>query len=313
MRYIVTGGAGFLGSNLCYKLIANGHEVVCIDNLYTGSKKNIYKLLDSNSFKFHNIDVTEKFSFDCDGIFHLACPASPPKYMLNPISTVKISFNGTLNMLEIAKKQAIKIFFSSTSEIYGNPLIHPQNENYFGNVNSFGPRACYDEGKRVAETLCYEYLKQNVDVRIARIFNTYGPNMSADDGRVVSNFINSALDGKPLTVNGDGNQTRSFCYVDDLIDGIQKIFFKDAKIHSPINLGNPTEITINEIAKRISLILNVDFKVKKQNLPKDDPLKRKPDISLAKKILNWEPKINLSDGLHKTINYFKSIKKIDYV
>ena len=211
-------------------------------------------------------------------------------------------------MLEIAKNQAIKIFFSSTSEIYGNPLIHPQNENYFGNVNSFGPRACYDEGKRVAETLCYEYLNQNVDVRIARIFNTYGPYMSADDGRVVSNFINSALEGKPLTVNGDGKQTRSFCYVDDLIDGIQKIFFKESKIYSPINLGNPTEITINEIAKKISSILDIDFKIKKQNLPKDDPLKRKPDISLAKEILNWEPKIKLSVGLSKTIDYFKSIK-----
>ncbi len=308
MKYLITGGAGFLGSNLCNKLINERHEVICIDNLYTGSKNNISKLLDFDNFEFHNISVLEKFNFDCDGIFHMACPASPPKYMKDPISTAKISFIGTLNMLEIAKKQSIKMFFSSTSEIYGNPLIHPQNENYFGNVNSFGPRACYDEGKRIAETLCYEFLKKNVDVRIARIFNTYGPNMSSDDGRVVSNFIIAALENKPMVINGDGKQTRSFCYVDDLIDGICKLYFLNSPLDNPLNLGNPSEITINEIAEKISTIFEKNINIILRNLPQDDPIQRKPDITLAKKILGWEPKIDLLTGLTKTIEYFKLIK-----
>jgi len=306
VRNLVTGGAGFLGSHLIDKLMASGQEVFCIDNFFTGRKNNLTQWHDNPNFEIIRHDITEPILLEVDRIWHLACPASPIQYQLNPIKTTKTSFLGTYNMLGLARRTKARIFLASTSEIYGDPEVHPQPEEYRGNVNTIGSRSCYDEGKRIAETLCFDYQRMhNTEVRVGRIFNTFGPRMLKDDGRVISNFIIQALNKDNLTIYGDGSQTRSFCYVSDLIDGIYKLMNSD--FSGPINLGNPIEITIKEIAeiiiKKIEPSLNIIFKP----LPEDDPKRRNPDIARAKEILNWEPKIKLSDGLDKTINYFKNI------
>ena len=304
IRNIVTGGAGFLGSHLIDRLLSKGEEVVSLDNYFTGAKSNLKRWFSSNSLEIIRHDITQPILLEADRIWHLACPASPIHYQNNPLKTAKTSFLGTYNMLGLAKRLKARILFTSTSEIYGNPLIHPQNETYFGNVNPIGPRSCYDEGKRIAETLCFDYQRMHkTDIRVVRIFNTYGPRMSPSDGRVVSNFIVSALTGKPITIYGDGTQTRSFCFVEDLIDGL--ILLMNSKYENPVNLGNPNELKVKELADLIKQKTNNNAQIVYKNLPKDDPIKRKPDISVAKKNLNWEPKISLSDGLDITINYFK--------
>ena len=304
-RNLITGGAGFLGSNLAKRLLNDGEEVICIDNCCTGNENNIDEFLKSNKFKFFKQDVIDPIDLKVDKIWHLACPASPKNYQKDPVSTLRTSFLGSFNMLELAKKNGSKILLASTSEIYGDPKVHPQPESYFGNVNTTGLRSCYDEGKRVAETLFSDYERtNNIDKRIIRIFNTYGPNMQRDDGRVVSNFINQALEKKDLTIYGDGNQTRSFCYVDDLINGI--IAAMDKNYTAPINIGNPKEVTIFELARLIQKKLNLGTKIIYKPLPEDDPMQRCPDISIAKKHLGWQAKISLDDGLDKTIEYFKN-------
>ena len=304
MRFLVTGGAGFLGSHLCKELLGLGHEVICIDNLVTGSRKNIKSLLDNPDFEFVRQDVTLNFSFEVDGIFNLACPASPVQYQRNPVNTMLTNVKGAINVLENARKNDVPVLQASTSEIYGDPLIHPQEENYWGNVNTIGIRSCYDEGKRAAETLFSDYARQfGVKIRIARIFNTYGPNMDRYDGRVVSNFIVQALSGEPLTVFGDGSQVRSLCYVSDLIDGLIKLFFSDYT--SPINLGNPEPITMLELANEILSITNSNSKIIFMDLPQDDPKLRQPEISLARSVLNWSPKVERISGLRSTIEYFE--------
>ena len=312
---LITGGAGFIGTNLCKRLLKEGHKVICVDNLYTGQMRNIEPLMSNPNFKFinHNIIEPLKIEEKIDEIYNLACPASPPHYQKDPLFTINTCYIGMTNMLELAKKNNCKILQASTSEVYGDPLEHPQKETYWGHVNCFGSRSCYDEGKRSAETLCYNYIKQfGVDVKIIRIFNTYGPSMDKNDGRVVTNFINQALHDKDITIYGDGSQTRSFQYVDDLIEAMTRVMKTDNSFHGPINLGNPNEFTIKELAEiLLEIVKDSKSKIVYVELPKDDPCKRKPDISLAKKTLDWEPKIQLKEGLKRTIDYFLEIKEID--
>lgn len=306
---LVTGGAGFIGSHLCEKLINQGNRVICLDNFFTGSKENIKYFLKNKDFKLIKSDVTQpiKPKEKIDEIYNLACPASPIHYQKDPVKTIRTNVLGAINALELAKKFKIKVFQASTSEIYGDPLEHPQKETYFGNVNCLGPRACYDEGKRCAETLFMDYHREyQVDIAIMRIHNTYGPRMALNDGRVVSNFIVQALKNKPITVYGNGKQTRSFMYIDDLIEAIIKLMTKKNFI-GPINVGNPSEMKIIDLAKRIIKLTSSRSKLVYNSLPRDDPQRRKPDISLAKKILAWQPKINLDDGLKRTIKYFRQI------
>jgi UDP-glucuronate decarboxylase len=303
-RILVTGGAGFIGSHLCDYLIERGHDVLCVDNLFSGSKDNIRHLLGYPYFEFIRHDITHPFFAEVDRIYHLACPASPVHYQHNPIKTIKTNVVGTINMLGLAKRVKARILLASTSEVYGNPTIHPQTENYWGNVNPIGIRSCYDEGKRVAETLMMDYHRQNhVEIKIVRIFNTYGPRMAVNDGRVISNFIVQALRGEDLTVYGDGAQTRSFCYISDLVEGVVRMADTDCFI-GPVNLGNPYESTILDIARAILSMTKSRSKIVFKSLPPDDPERRWPDITLAKKILNWEPGVSLDDGLEKTIEYF---------
>ena len=306
-RILVTGGAGFIGSHLSERLLHEGHEVLCLDNFFTGSKKNIEHLLDNPRFEFLRHDIVDPIHLEVDQIYNLACPASPVHYQFNPIKTIKTSTVGMVNMLGLAKRVKARILQASTSEVYGDPEVHPQKETYWGNVNPIGVRSCYDEGKRVAETLCMDYHRQNgVDVRIVRIFNTYGPKMHENDGRVVSNFIVQALQGRPITIYGNGSQTRSFCFVDDLVSGLIKMMGQEHFV-GPVNLGNPKEITVKELAERIIRLTNSPSKIVKKSLPKDDPKRRKPDISLARRILKFEPEISLEEGLRKTISYFREI------
>ena len=306
MKILVTGAAGFLGSTLSEKLLNDGYKVVAVDNMVTGNKKNIQKLLKYDNFKFINHDIIKYKNFNVDAIFNLACPASPPLYQKNPIHTIKTNVIGASNLLELASKKKIRILQASTSEIYGDPKVSPQTEEYWGNVNPIGIRSCYDEGKRTAETLFMDFHRQNnLDIRIARIFNTYGPNMLVNDGRVVSNFITQALTNENITIYGDGNQIRSFCYVDDLISGLLSLFFKE-KVYNPINLGNPEPITMNNLALEIIELTNSKSKVVYMPLPSDDPVNRIPDISTAKKLLQWQPIVNRKTGLMKTVSYFSS-------
>jgi UDP-glucuronate decarboxylase len=302
---IVTGGAGFIGSHLCERLLERGDEVICLDNLFTGTKNNIKKLRDYTNFEFIRHDVTESILLEADQIYHFACPASPVHYQHNPVKTIKTNVLGTANMLGLAKRVRARILLASTSEVYGDPHEHPQSESYWGNVNPIGIRSCYDEGKRVAETLMMDYHRQNgVDSKIIRIFNTYGPRMLFNDGRVVSNFIVQALKGESLTIYGEGQQTRSFCYVNDLVDGIIKMMDTPDFV-GPVNLGNPNEVTVMDLAKRvIEMVGSTKSQISKKPLPSDDPQRRKPDISLAKSKLGWEPKITLEDGLERTIKDF---------
>jgi UDP-glucuronate decarboxylase len=307
MRILVTGGAGFLGSHLIDRLISDDHEVLCVDNLYTGSRSNIGHHLDNPKFEFLRHDVTVPLIVEVEGIFNLACPASPVHYQRNPVQTLKTSVHGAINMLGLAKRTSARILQSSTSEVYGDPNINPQVETYWGNVNPIGIRACYDEGKRAAETLFVDYHRQyGVDIRVARIFNTYGPRMSVGDGRVVSNFIVQALRNEDITVYGDGMQTRSFCYVDDLIEGLFKLFFSD-DLHTPINLGNPVPTSMLELANEIINLTNSNSKIIFRPIPEDDPKLREPDISKAKEFLKWEPTVSRREGLIKTINYFQKM------
>ncbi len=305
MRVLITGGAGFLGSHLCDRLIEQGHEVICLDNFFTGRKANIQHLVGNPRFELVRHDVIEPFKFEVDRIYNLACPASPPHYQYNPIKTMKTSVLGAINCLGLAKRVKARVFQASTSEVYGDPVIHPQVESYWGNVNPIGLRSCYDEGKRCAETLFFDYYRENgVDIRVIRIFNTYGPRMLADDGRVVSNFIVQAIQGRDLTIYGDGSQTRSFCYVDDLIAGFMG-FMEQEKIVGPMNLGNPGEFTMLQLAEVILKKVGGKSKISYMPLPSDDPKQRQPDISLAKQTMGWEPKVQLEAGIEKTIEYFK--------
>ena len=304
-RVLVTGGAGFIGSHLCERLLAQGHEVICADNFYTGTRQNIVPLLNHPNFEVVRHDVCFPLYVEVDQIFNLACPASPVHYQNDPVQTVKTSVHGAINMLGLAKRLKIRIFQASTSEVYGNPSVHPQPEEYWGNVNPIGPRSCYDEGKRCAETLFFDYHRQHrLDIRVARIFNTYGPRMHPNDGRVVSNFIVQALRGDPITLYGDGSQTRSFCYVDDLVRGIDLYMTKDDGFPGPINLGNPTEVTIRELAETIVRMTGSRSSIEFQPLPADDPERRKPDIGAARERLGWEPITDLAKGLAQTIDYF---------
>ena len=305
MRILVTGGAGFLGSHLCDRLIAEGHEVTVIDNLFTGRKQNIAHLLAHPRFEFVRHDVIDPFKFEVDQIYNLACPASPPHYQYNPIKTIKTSILGSINCLGLAKRVKARVFQASTSEVYGDPHVHPQPESYWGNVNPIGKRSCYDEGKRCAETLFFDYHREHkVDIRVVRIFNTYGPRMHESDGRVVSNFIVQALRGEDLTIYGDGSQTRSFCYVDDLIEGWLRLMAQTDTV-GPMNIGNPTEFTMLQLAELTLKLVGGKSKIVHKPLPADDPKQRRPDITLAQKVLKWEPKVPLEDGLQRTIAYFK--------
>ena len=305
MRILVTGGAGFLGSHLCERLLLEGHEVICLDNFFTGRKKNVQQLVENPRFELIRHDVTVPLVIEVDTIYHLACPASPIHYQYNAIKTIKANVLGTINMLGIAKRVKGRILFASTSEVYGDPAVHPQKEDYWGNVNPIGIRSCYDEGKRVAETLMMDYHRQHhVDIKIVRIFNTYGPRMLADDGRVVSNFIVQALKGEDITVYGQGSQTRSFCYVDDLVDGMVRMMNSE-KFIGPVNIGNPEEYTILELAKKIIVMTGSGSKISFKPLPSDDPTQRRPDITLAGKKLGWTPVISVDAGLKKTIEYFQ--------
>ena len=307
MRILVTGGAGFIGSHLCERLLKEGNEVICLDNFFTGRKSNIEHLLADNNFELIRHDVTEPILLEVDQIYNLACPASPVHYQYNPIKTVKTNVMGTINMLGMAKRVKARILQASTSEVYGDPLEHPQTESYNGNVNPIGLRSCYDEGKRVAETLMMDYHRQSgVDTRIVRIFNTYGTRMLANDGRVVSNFIVQALRGEELTIYGDGTQTRSFCYVSDLVDGIERLMNAEADdIHLPVNIGNPGEFTMNELAEQIGITIGKEIRVKHLDLPRDDPKQRKPNIERAQRLLGWDPTIQLAEGLKRTALYFQ--------
>ena len=309
MRVLVTGGAGFIGSHLCEFLLNKGDEVICVDNFFCGFKKNIQHLLSNPNFELIRHDITLPLFLEVDQIYNLACPASPIHYQFNSIRTVKANTVGVINMLGLAKLHGARILQASTSEIYGDPTEHPQKESYWGNVNSIGPRACYDEGKRVAETLFFDYhRKHGLEIRVARIFNTYGENMAENDGRVVSNFITQALLNKDITIYGDGAQTRSFCHVSDLADGLIKLMGRQG-FTGPVNLGNPVELTMKQIAEKIIALTGSKSKIVYQPLPKDDPRKRRPDITLAKEKLNWQPKVKLDDGLKKTIGYFREIIK----
>jgi len=306
-RILVTGGAGFLGSHLCERLVGQGHDVICVDNFFTGPKTNILHLIGNPRFELIRHDVTFPLYVEVDEIYNLACPASPVHYQYDPVQTTKTSVHGAINMLGLAKRVKARIFQASTSEVYGDPQIHPQTEAYWGNVNPIGPRACYDEGKRCAETLFFDTHRQyGLDIRVARIFNTYGPRMHPNDGRVVSNFIMQALRNEPITIYGDGQQTRSFCYVDDLIDAFQRFMETDG-IVGPINLGNPSEFTIKDLAKKIIRLTESQSQLVFKDLPTDDPLQRCPDITQAKTILHWQPTIPLEDGLKSTIAYFKTL------
>jgi UDP-glucuronate decarboxylase len=303
---LVTGGAGFLGSHLCERLLADGADVLCVDNFFTGVKENIAHLLKDPYFELLRHDVTFPLYVEVDEIYNLACPASPIHYQYDPVQTTKTSVHGAINMLGLAKRTGAKILQASTSEIYGDPEVHPQTEDYRGSVNTIGPRACYDEGKRCAETLFFDYRRQlGVKIKVARIFNTYGPRMHPDDGRVVSNFIVQALQGKPITIYGDGKQTRSFCYVDDLIDGLVRLMTSPDEVTGPINIGNPREMTIGELAEKTVAMVGSGSSVEYRPLPADDPIQRCPDISLAKAKLGWVPKVVLEDGLARTIDYFR--------
>ena len=305
-KILITGGAGFIGSHLCKKLLNEGNYVICLDNFFTGKRRNIEHLLSNPNFELFEHDITEPLNINIDEIYNMACPASPPHYQYDPIKTMKTSVFGIINMLELAQKNNAKILQASTSEVYGDPKIHPQIESYWGNVNPIGIRSCYDEGKRCAETLIMDYHRQkNIDTKIIRIFNTYGPNMAPDDGRVVSNFIIQALKEEDITIYGDGTQTRSFCYVDDLVDGIIKMMKSD--LTGPVNLGNPSERTILDFAKLILEFTGSKSKIVYKPLPSDDPTKRQPDITLAKTKLNWEPKVDIKDGLRHTVEYFKAL------
>jgi UDP-glucuronate decarboxylase len=306
MRILVTGGAGFIGSHLCERLLNEGNEVIALDNFFTGRRENIAHLLDNHQFELIRHDVTEPILLEVDQIYNLACPASPIHYQYNPVKTVKTSVMGAINMLGLAKRVRARIFQASTSEVYGDPLVHPQTEDYYGNVNSVGLRSCYDEGKRVAETLFMDYHRQNnVDTRIVRIFNTYGPKMRADDGRVVSNFIVQALRGEELTIYGTGEQTRSFCYVDDLVEGFIRLMNTEAEdIHLPVNIGNPGEFTMNELATEVGKAIGKEVNIKNLPLPQDDPKQRQPNIERAKNLLGWSPTVPLAEGLKKTVAYF---------
>jgi UDP-glucuronate decarboxylase len=305
-RILVTGGAGFLGSHLCEKLLNEGHEVLCVDNFFTGRRQNIHKLLENKSFELLRHDITFPLYVEVDEIYNLACPASPIHYQFDPVQTTKTSVIGAINMLGLAKRLKIKILQASTSEVYGDPSIHPQTEDYWGNVNPIGPRACYDEGKRCAETLFFDYYRQHrLNIKVIRIFNTYGPKMQANDGRVVSNFILQALEGKPITIYGNGQQTRSFCYVDDLINGMYALMQKPAGFTGPVNVGNPVEFTMLELARHIIRLTGSNSELVFKPLPQDDPKQRQPDITQARAELGWEPTMALEDGLKKTIEYFR--------
>lgn len=307
-RILVTGGAGFLGSHLCERLLADGHDVLCVDNYFTGRKANLVHLLDEPLFEVMRHDVTFPLYVEVDEIYNLACPASPVHYQFDPVQTTKTSVHGAINVLGLAKRLGAKVFQASTSEVYGDPEVHPQTEEYRGSINPIGPRACYDEGKRCAETLFFDYHRQHgVPIRVARIFNTYGPRMHPNDGRVVSNFIMQCLRDEPITIYGDGSQTRAFCYVDDLIEGFVRLMATPDEITGPINLGNPVEITIKQLAETIIRLTGSKSTLIEKPLPQDDPVRRCPEITKAKTILDWEPKVSLEQGLEKTIAYFRSI------
>ena len=307
-KILVTGGAGFLGSHLCRRLINQGHDVLCVDNFFTGTKDNIIDLMDTHHFELLRHDVTFPLYVEVDEIYNLACPASPIHYQHDPVQTTKTSVHGAINMLGLAKRVGAKIFQASTSEVYGDPVVHPQQESYWGNVNPIGDRSCYDEGKRCAETLFFDYHKQHkLEIKVARIFNTYGPNMHPNDGRVVSNFIMQALQNLDITLYGDGSQTRSFCYVDDLLDGFVSLMGTDKNVIGPINLGNPNEFTIKQLAEKVIELTGSNSKLTFESLPQDDPKQRQPDITLARNTLGWQPKIELDEGLKKTISYFELV------
>ena len=308
LRILVTGGSGFLGSHLCEVLLEQGCDVICVDNLYTGQKDNVRHLLANPCFEFIRHDVTFPLFVEVDRIYNLACPASPIHYQRDPVQTTKTSVHGAINMLGLAKRTKARILQASTSEVYGDPAVHPQTEDYWGNVNPIGPRACYDEGKRCAETLFFDYYRQyQMEIRVVRIFNTYGPRMHPNDGRVVSNFIVQALRGEPITIYGDGSQTRSFCYVDDLIRGMTAFMALDGDQPGPVNLGNPGEFSMLELAEKVLALTGSRSKIERRPLPTDDPRQRRPDISTAKKLLDWTPSVSLEDGLKETISYFKRI------
>lgn len=308
-RVLVTGGSGFIGSHLCERLLDIGYDVLCVDNYYSSTKDNIAHLVGNPRFEFLRHDITFPLYLEIDEIFHLACPASPIHYQRDPVQTTKTAVHGSINMLGLAKRTGARILFSSTSEVYGDPLVHPQSEDYWGNVNPIGPRACYDEGKRAAETLFFDYQRQHdVDIKVVRLFNTYGPRMHPHDGRVVSNFIVSALQNQPLPVYGDGSQTRSFCYIDDLIEGLLAMMGSGSGVTGPINLGNPREFTIAELADRVLAATGSTAGVEYRPLPQDDPIRRQPDITRARETLAWSPTIPLDEGLAKTIDYFRSLE-----
>ena len=308
VRSLVTGGAGFIGSHLCERLLNDGHEVLCVDNFYSTSKANIEHLLDHPRFELMRHDVTFPLFVEVDEIYHLACPASPIHYQRDPVQTTKTSVHGSINMLGLAKRTKARILLSSTSEVYGDPSVHPQTEDYWGNVNPIGPRSCYDEGKRCAETLFFDYRRQHdLDTKVVRIFNTYGPRMQPDDGRVVSNFIMQALAGEPLTVYGSGEQTRSFCYVDDTVDGLIRMMNTPHEVTGPVNIGNPHEITVSELAERIQGLVDNTRSVQYMPLPTDDPQQRRPDITQARESLGWEPSMPLADGMARTVDWFRAV------
>ena len=307
-RVMITGGAGFLGSHLCERLLAEQCDVLCVDNFYTGTKRNVVHLAKNPMFELMRHDITFPLYVECDRIYNLACPASPIHYQFDPVQTTKTSVHGAINMLGLAKRTRARILQASTSEVYGDPEIHPQTENYWGRVNPIGPRSCYDEGKRCAETLFFDYQRQHsLDIKVVRIFNTYGPRMLPNDGRVVSNFIVQALRGEPITLYGDGAQTRSFCYVDDLIDGMVRMMNTPIGFYGPINLGNPAEFTIRELAEKVLSLTGSKSRIERKPLPEDDPRQRQPDIALAKSKLAWQPKVALEDGLKETVRYFRDL------
>jgi UDP-glucuronate decarboxylase len=309
-RILVTGGAGFLGSHLCDRLLEQGHEVLCVDNLFTGRKQNIYHLVNNPRFEFMRHDITFPLFVEVDRIYNLACPASPVHYQFDPVQTTKVSVVGAVNMLGLSKRLKIPVLQASTSEVYGDPTEHPQTESYRGNVNPIGPRACYDEGKRCAETLFFDYRRQhNLQIKVARIFNTYGPRMHPRDGRVISNFIVQALKNQDITIYGDGSQSRSFCYVDDLVAGLMSLMATPDSVTGPVNIGNPGEFTILQLAEIVIEMTGSRSKLVFQPLPEDDPLQRRPDISLARQVLNWEPAVSLESGLRNTIEYFENLLK----
>jgi UDP-glucuronate decarboxylase len=307
LRILVTGGAGFLGSHLCERLLESNFEVVCLDNFFTGTRRNIERLLGNPRFELVRHDVTQPMVIEVDQIFHLACPASPIHYQKNPVRTIRTAVQGTLHMLDMAREVRARLLIASTSEVYGDPRVHPQREEYWGNVNPIGPRACYDEGKRCAEALTVSYARQyGVETRIARIFNTYGPRMHENDGRVISNFVVQALKDQPITVYGDGSQTRSFCYVNDLVEAFLRLMALDHD-PGPVNLGNPDELTIKQVAERVVALTGSRAKIQYEPLPVDDPIRRKPDITRAREVLGWSPKIELDDGLRRTVDYFRDV------